>query len=80
MSVSEDEVRQLAARVEDQKLDFKETFYGPNDNAEMAKDIMAIANNLGRDEVGYIRIFCSRNGGFRSGRRVSNERRGAGSR
>ena len=37
-------------------------------------------SRAGLDRRDFFRIFCSRNGGFRSGRRVSNERRGAGSR
>jgi hypothetical protein len=61
MSISEDDVRQLAARREDQSLEFKERFYGPDDNAEMAKDIMAMANNLNADDVGHILFGVAEN-------------------
>lgn len=45
-------VRELAARVEDHRLDFKEGLY--LSNAELAKDLMAIANMLPPGSTGHI--------------------------
>jgi len=45
-------VRELAARVEDHRLDFKASLYASNE--ELAKDLMAIANLLPPGSTGHI--------------------------
>ena len=54
--VIEGDFRMLCARREGQHLDFKEKFYESSDNgnAELAKDIMAIANTLPLGATGHI--------------------------
>lgn len=52
MSIDEAKVRELAARVEDHRLDFKEDLYSSNE--ELAKDLMAFANLLPPGSTGHI--------------------------
>jgi len=52
MSINEAKVRELAARAEDHRLDFKSGLY--SSNAELAKDLMAIANLLPPGSTGYL--------------------------
>lgn len=47
-----DKVRELAARVEDHRLDFKSGLYASND--ELAKDLMTFANLLPPGSTGHI--------------------------
>src|SRR2546423_1440305 len=47
-------VRELAARVEDHRLDFKEGLYSSNE--ELAKDLMAFANLLPPGSKGHILV------------------------
>jgi hypothetical protein len=52
MKMDGDKVRELAARVEDHRLDFKTGLYTSNE--ELAKDLMAIANLLPPGSSGHI--------------------------
>ncbi len=60
MPISPEKVRELAAHGEHSRLDFKREMYDwtkPATNAELAKDLMAIANELSADaEPGYILV------------------------
>jgi hypothetical protein len=47
-----DKIRELTARVEDHRLDFKSSLYTSNE--ELAKDLMAIANVLPPGSTGHI--------------------------
>lgn len=66
--VSDDDFRMLCARREGQQLDFKERFYENNDKgtAELAKDVMAIANALPIGASGHI-LFGVREAGNHTG-------------
>jgi hypothetical protein len=56
MTINEASIRQLVSRRESPTLDFKETFYdnSPDGSAELAKDLMAMANSLHAGEYGYL--------------------------
>ncbi|MFY0563822.1 helix-turn-helix domain-containing protein [Archangium lansingense] len=56
MTISHDLIRQLVSRRESPILDFKEKFYenSPDGTAELAKDLMAMANSLHDGEQGYL--------------------------
>lgn len=69
-TISDDLVRQLASRREGTTLDFKENFHAnsADGSAELAKDLMAIANSLRRDdEYGYILIGVAEDPAYRTG-------------
>ncbi|MFT3693843.1 MAG: ATP-binding protein [Kofleriaceae bacterium] len=65
-SLTADELKELAARGERAALDYKRDDYDWSDkgsNAELAKDLMAIANSLGpSDPPGYILVGVSNEG------------------